>query len=264
MEKRLEVCRASNAVDIPCHHPGCSEGISHLLNSIDDFPCRSEVLEHLKEKQAYMRRILFRSVRGPDAAAGPVCPICQEDCVALVANHCCGQEHAACETCWARWAEEQIDECILNRSFPNRCLWQCQGCKTQTSEDALFWQLLQASTVNCSPQLKKLFKDLTTRCRLQKNPMYPPEMQVNCPQPDCVGLGYLGLDTVMCFCCEHLWMPGESNDKQEIPGTMTIMGVEVKRCPECGNYIEKNGGCNHMKCVCGHEFSWISLKPWKM
>ena len=34
--------------------------------------------------------------------------------------------HAACERCWMRWAEEQLEECFAEKKLP-RCLWpQCQ------------------------------------------------------------------------------------------------------------------------------------------
>lgn len=39
----------------------------------------------------------------------------------------------------------------------------------------------------------------------------------------------------------------------------------VKRCPKCGFYIQKNDGCNHMTCVnleCKHEFCWICMKEY--
>jgi len=31
----------------------------------------------------------------------------------------------------------------------------------------------------------------------------------------------------------------------------------TKDCPKCGKAIEKNGGCNHMSCPCGHHFCWV-------
>ena len=40
---------------------------------------------------------------------------------------------------------------------------------------------------------------------------------------------------------------------------------DVKRCPQCSIYIEKNAGCNHMTCrngFCMHEFCWICNGVW--
>mmetsp|Transcript_14611 Transcript_14611/g.25717 ORF Transcript_14611/g.25717 Transcript_14611/m.25717 type:complete len:253 (+) Transcript_14611:338-1096(+) len=30
----------------------------------------------------------------------------------------------------------------------------------------------------------------------------------------------------------------------------------ARKCPSCNAWIEKNEGCNHMTCKCGHEFLW--------
>ncbi|CAG8445851.1 3629_t:CDS:2 [Acaulospora morrowiae] len=31
----------------------------------------------------------------------------------------------------------------------------------------------------------------------------------------------------------------------------------TKQCPKCASPIEKNEGCDHMTCYCGHEFCWL-------
>ncbi|XP_064598005.1 ankyrin repeat and IBR domain-containing protein 1-like [Liolophura sinensis] len=37
-----------------------------------------------------------------------------------------------------------------------------------------------------------------------------------------------------------------------------------KACPNCKSPIQKNEGCNHMKCTkCKHDFCWVCLEPWK-
>ncbi|KAM7533313.1 hypothetical protein Aperf_G00000125915 [Anoplocephala perfoliata] len=47
-------------------------------------------------------------------------------------------------------------------------------------------------------------------------------------------------------------------------GTANYMAAHTKDCPNCGVVIEKNGGCNHMKCLkCRHEFCWVCLGPWQ-
>ncbi|CAE7370501.1 unnamed protein product [Symbiodinium natans] len=73
----------------------------------------------------------------------------------------------------------------------------------------------------------------------------------------------------MCFMCEHQWdaTSGVVEADTELPegeevAEVSVAGVRVKRCPKCREYIEKNGGCDHMTCRCGHQFSWSTLKPW--
>merc|ERR1712039_782627 len=98
------------------------------------------------------------------------------------------------------------------------------------------------------------------------NPLYPPEMQINCPQFGWCGLGYLGFDTTMCFICEHQWTPDESVGVSTLSTAADadcIAGVAVKRCPKCSAAIEKNGGCDHMTCRCGYEFWWTTLKSYR-
>ncbi|CAJ1936565.1 unnamed protein product [Cylindrotheca closterium] len=38
-----------------------------------------------------------------------------------------------------------------------------------------------------------------------------------------------------------------------------MKGMEVCRCPSCSFVIVKNGGCDHMTCFCGTEFSWAKV-----
>merc|ERR1719387_184061 len=193
--------------------------------------------------------------------AGPVCSICREHRIALLANDCdcC---HAVCEVCWVRWAEEQIERCYFERAAAVRCIGE--GC-TKMAARALWDHACTLSKPLCDAE--QLFK---RRRRLQNNALFPAALQVNCPQPGCVGLGYLGYDTVMCFICEHQWVPDEAEagdapaDDADIE---RIMGVKVKRCPKCSNFIEKNGGCDHMTCRhrgCGHEFWWTTLQPYRV
>ena len=34
----------------------------------------------------------------------------------------------------------------------------------------------------------------------------------------------------------------------------------TRQCPRCKRFITKNGGCDHMRCICGHSSNWSQLK----
>lgn len=182
------------------------------------------------------------------------CPLCGEHCF-VIGSSC---QHVACCYCWARWAHAQLQFCRRNPTL--RC-WG-GGCEMELSIE--FWDLLEivfsgAQQWHTSFAEVESMLTLLRRRRLQINPLFPPAVQVDCPQPGCYGLGYFGFDTVMCFLCEHQWTPAQVNsdnsDSQDpISGT--------KRCPRCSILIEKNGGCDHMTCNCGHEFWWSTLQPY--
>ncbi|KAH6778485.1 hypothetical protein C2S51_009797 [Perilla frutescens var. frutescens] len=57
------------------------------------------------------------------------------------------------------------------------------------------------------------------------------------------------------------WM--EKNNS-EVENTNWILAY-TKPCPKCSVVIEKNQGCNHMRCgaLCKFKFCWVCLGPWK-
>jgi hypothetical protein len=41
--------------------------------------------------------------------------------------------------------------------------------------------------------------------------------------------------------------------------------VNYKKCPRCSVIIEKNEGCNQMKCTnCNYEFCWLCLEEYTL
>ena len=43
---------------------------------------------------------------------------------------------------------------------------------------------------------------------------------------------------------------------KELYSISAALGCDLCRCPQCKMIITKNGGCDHMTCLCGAEFSW--------
>jgi len=200
-----------------------------------------------------------------------VCPVCLQERSRLLVSEAWAGEwqaacgHAACEECIRGWVDAQISQCRRRRQLRLRCFGP--GCSK-----ALPQQLVLAVSAGA----RDLADRLEQRFDLERNRLYPAPLQVDCPRPDCVGIGYLGFDTVMCFVCEHQWEPDRHLLKKQLSmhggcgggdGCLAQAEAElpetVRRCPRCSVPIEKDGGCDHITCRCGYEFRWSTLELWR-
>lgn len=203
-----------------------------------------------------------------------ICPICCEDVdevftmetYAGTFHSACN--HAACAGCIDKWVTSQLPVCRANKIMRVRCF----GCH-KTMPQQLVLRVKAADA---------LAGQLDRREALQRNVLFPAELQVECRRAECVGVGYLGFETVMCMICEDQWPTtldehalvhhaGAPNlvvlkDGSVVPEYIGADGVAlvVKNCPKCGVLIEKNGGCDHMKCqMCKHDFFWSTGKSFR-
>jgi len=260
---------------LDCFHEGCGEevdtsfwtmmaawylagGVQPLEETRRIFDAVREATDYFAEGRRELARLSACGVRrGGAAEPGPICPVCCECCVALLVDDGSAtcSEHAACEACWLNWAKECEERCVLERRVAAPCL--SAGCKERMG--FRIWQHLAPQ----APELAAMERLLARRRRIMANELFPGPMQVDCPRPACVGLGYLGFDTVMCFICEHVWVPDGNEGEAPTTDAEQVMGLTVKRCPACNEHIEKNGGCDHMTCRCKHEFFWSTLKPYR-
>ncbi|XP_044955369.1 probable E3 ubiquitin-protein ligase ARI5 [Hordeum vulgare subsp. vulgare] len=55
----------------------------------------------------------------------------------------------------------------------------------------------------------------------------------------------------------HAWLAKNKSDSESANWVL----ANTKLCPKCRRAIEKNNGCNHMSCPCGHHFCWLCFKP---
>lgn len=175
----------------------------------------------------------------------PICPICCEVHIALISMtvNCL---HFSCLSCLTMWAREQLPIYRCTRSL----FMSCFVCHADVDSS------LQKLVYGRDPATRNLDKQLKRRLQLQRNPLYPSPVQVDCPNADCMGLGYLAHETVMCFICEHQWSSDGARADE-------IGMLSFKQCPSCKAYIEKDGGCDHMTCRCRCEFWWSTGAPYR-
>jgi len=172
------------------------------------------------------------------------CELCWEVKEDVFVNSC---SHSGCATCLKSWVDRHLPSCKQSLQLRMPCFdSKCQ--KT----------MKQQLVIAVSDSARLLADRLEKRFVLEKNILYPLDKQVRCPRPDCVGLGYLGFDTVMCFMCEYQWRAEQS---QKLKNTIHLP-EEVKPCPRCNVLIEKEGGCDHMTCLCGYDFVWSTGEMW--
>merc|ERR1719453_1856106 len=70
-------------------------------------------------------------------------------------------------------------------------------------------------------------------------------------------------------CVMHIGMSCDEYDEErrqseEVGLHQYLQSDRVKRCPKCNTGVEKNDGCDHMKCLvsaggCGAEWCWLCL-----
>lgn len=150
-----------------------------------------------------------------------------------------------------QWVESQMPACRSARQLRMRCF--DPGCGKTLS---------QGLVLHVSESARRLAELLERRFDLESNKLFPERQQVDCPRHECVGLGYLGFETVMCFICEHQW-PASRAQKAPFCDFVQDLPETVKPCPRCGVLIEKDGGCDHITCQCGYDFLWSSLAMWE-
>jgi len=236
----LPRCGAEGQLRVRCFAEGCRKFIPQTLVFHISSAARGPALEI--DRNADNLAKCYKTL--PMDWIPRNCSVCNDYCGPTLT--CAGCGHGACEACTGRWVDAQLPGCCTQHRLQFRCF--TPGCNHGIGE---------AIALHVSDAAKNVKANLAKRARMQKNKLYPPAMQVNCPQPGCVGLGYLGFDTVMCFLCEHQWLAQDGDAPVEgLPGTL-------KACPRCHVQIEKNGGCDHMTCRCGHEFFWSTLLPFR-
>lgn len=57
-------------------------------------------------------------------------------------------------------------------------------------------------------------------------------------------------------CGQYLSMRSNENSYEDVEMHKFASRRHYARCPRCGRYVERMGGCDHMNCWCGAQFSY--------
>ncbi|KAF4676981.1 hypothetical protein FOL47_003978 [Perkinsus chesapeaki] len=214
---------------------------------------------------------------------------CDEPIMNCVVLEGCPIDHAVCRECFAQYIHTKLND--VGRGSPDsRCVMHKCGRRVPKSQ---FLRFLDSS----EDRLKyiRFYYDFFF---ITANPatLWCPNPMGGCgravlkfPHPGDVHRGgrrgssiAVESDTVVCDCgycwcfacqreahepaaCKQVyeWEVKNSNESENVSWIL----ANTKQCPKCARPIEKNQGCNHMRCSeagggCGQEFCWLCLTPW--
>ena len=184
------------------------------------------------------------------------CLLCEEKLKdEEINNNFIGCFHGFCDSCYYDYLKEKI----INNNIENiKCLQY--GCNV-----ILFDDFIQRHIINDMDLVEKYLK-FKERKQITKDP----NAQF-CPYPNCESYALKKSDNNyvtcfkghnFCFNCLQNW---HGTDKCKVEKDSKFdkwkNSKNVKRCPNCQYFVEKNEGCNHMICAnCKYEWCWFCLK----
>ncbi|KAF8470826.1 hypothetical protein BDZ91DRAFT_638502, partial [Kalaharituber pfeilii] len=165
--------------------------------------------------------------------------------------------------CNHNWCAECLKS-LFEAALKDRSIWP-PSCCNKTAPfmdlDTLALNLLDRSEYNRFISKIEEYQS--------KDPLYCPEKTCSAFIPksnihrDGLGSEY-GIcekcDHHVCVRCRQTWHPDSFACKKDKDTKQFEELVEKEmwaRCPSCSNVIELNQGCNHMTCICGHQFCYV-------
>ena len=171
-------------------------------------------------------------------------------------------KHQFCDDCFMKYlifSIENDSQKLLN--LP---------CPETTCKNKLPLSFIEKKLSNNEPLLIK-FNKFIKMVQFSKNPSYRPCIKPNCEnyvkKPFFGNKSKCSCGQIMCFKCQKPWHQGAVCRYQDDQNELDFIGYQknnnTKLCPKCQIIIEKNLGCNHMRCIkCSHEFCWVCSSNW--
>ena len=168
----------------------------------------------------------------------------------------CG--HFFCKICWFNYLKNSIMEGKVDKI---KCMHH--GCNEILSKEFI---LKHISGHNILVEKYHKF--------LRRDEILNDKNKKLCPNPDCDSFlekseisKYVKCENGHEFCFECLKPPHgnkKCDTRLEKNFLKFVKGHQLKRCPRCQIYTEKNKGCNHMTCInCQYQWCWLCEGEYK-
>ncbi|EGT55876.1 hypothetical protein CAEBREN_30176 [Caenorhabditis brenneri] len=192
------------------------------------------------------------------------CEICCET-TELVGLDC---NHRSCKECWKAYLTEKIKDGQAEiECMDSKCKLLLEDAKVieYLSNDEKLIQSYRRLILNKYVQSNMFLCWCPgADCGRAVKSSYGDSHQITCP-----------CGTKFCFKCSNEWHEPVSchhmklwvNKCGQNSETANWILKNTKDCPKCLAQIEKNGGCNYIRCTnpaCGFQFCWICLKAWSV
>ena len=161
----------------------------------------------------------------------------------------CG--HICCTQCWLHYFKSKISEARVEQI---KCVEY--KCNHIISEEFILKHIKNDKI------LLKQYERFKLRAEILKDPN-----KRQCPSPDCDKYLQKSKDKYVkcenghkfCFECLRPWHGKDSCEKSLEKDFMNWKkNKNLKQCPRCKIYTEKNEGCNHMTCTnCKFQWCWL-------
>jgi len=222
--------------------------MSESINSISPKNIYSDFINYLKTSFSFSKEIPKET-----SQMNENCLICEEKLTEEeLNNNFIECFHGFCDDCFFNYFKEKINNNDVEKI----------KCPEKSCKNYLYTEFIENKLIKDISLLEK-YKKLYKRKQLAANP----NIQL-CPFPDCESYAEKGKNKFVtckennhkfCFNCLKDWHENK-NCEMEINKSFEKWKdpYKVKRCPKCKYYIEKNKGCNHIKCLnCKYEWCWL-------
>ena len=216
--------------------------------------------EYAKAIENQERADLEKLLKEDEKAQIKKCEICLEEFSLLdITNYYLNCNCVLHNVCF----DNMVKSAVENNTLPIKC----PNCKTQIHPN-----FIEDSLRNANPQLFDKYEHFSmNNFLLNNNDEYS-----SCPTPGCEYMFFFhpGEHNFLCplchknYClnCKDDWHSGmtcqqykDSRDVNKLDNQFFefVKGAKFKMCPKCKYWVEKNQGCNHMRCRCGADFCYL-------